>query len=150
MTPWSAEGRGCQRAGQLLSGRLHSGIGERRQLPGIARACSQRPQDTLGADAAQVAYNARQLNADLFEKRFRCVDLPHPGAARLIFLACQQTPQTLLAVGYVAQHKFVGHQTSHYSWTDIPADSAPAAPINGGAIIDHEAPRERRFVAVEK
>jgi len=22
--------------------------------------------------------------------------------------------------------------------------------INGGAIIDHEAPRERRFVAVEK
>jgi hypothetical protein len=23
-------------------------------------------------------------------------------------------------------------------------------PINGGAIIDHEAPRERRFVAVQK
>ena len=26
----------------------------------------------------------------------------------------------------------------------------PPKPINGGAIIDHEAPRERRFVAVQK
>jgi hypothetical protein len=26
----------------------------------------------------------------------------------------------------------------------------PERRINGGAIIDHEAPRERRFVAVEK
>jgi hypothetical protein len=28
--------------------------------------------------------------------------------------------------------------------------AAPATVINGGAIIDHEAPRERRFVAVQK
>ena len=30
----------------------------------------------------------------------------------------------------------------------VSASSTP--PINGGAIIDHEAPRERRFAAVEK
>jgi hypothetical protein len=30
------------------------------------------------------------------------------------------------------------------------AKAEPAYPINGGAIIDHEAARERRFVAVEK
>jgi hypothetical protein len=39
----------------------------------------------------------------------------------------------------------------------VPVDGLEAAftefattDINGGAIIDHEAPRERRFVAVEK
>jgi hypothetical protein len=39
-----------------------------------------------------------------------------------------------------------------YTWAALnyAYSSGERADINGGAIIDHEAPRERRFVAVQK
>ena len=38
---------------------------------------------------------------------------------------------------------------NHYEKAEL-AEKLAEAGISGGAIIDHEAPRERRFVAVEK
>ena len=45
-----------------------------------------------------------------------------------------------IVAGFVVAYDFLNSKTSA-GWTKL---------INGGAIIDHEAPRERRFVAVQK